>query len=119
MPYLAGFLSIVYVCSCLFLIFVVLIQKGEGGGLGGAFGGGAVEGAFGAKQDTTWKKATSIAAGLFIVLSIVLGMLEAPPKSVFKGDKDKTAKKKTESKMKGADPVKVKVVNPEDDKKKK
>lgn len=116
LPYLAGFLSIVYVCSCLFLIFVVLIQKGEGGGLGGAFGGGAVEGAFGAKQDTTWKKATSIAAGLFIVLSIVLGMLEAPPKSVIKGDKE-TAKKKSESKKNA--PAKIKVVNPPADKSKK
>jgi preprotein translocase subunit SecG len=81
MGYLSGFLSIVYVCSCLFLIFVVLIQKGEGGGLGGAFGGGAVDVAFGSTADTTWKKATSIAAGLFIVLSIVLGMIESPNQS--------------------------------------
>ena len=94
MEYIAGFLSIVYVCACLFLIFVVLIQKGEGGGLGGAFGGGAVDVAFGSTADTTWKRATSIAAGLFIILSILLGLLEAPPKSVISGNKDKTAKKK-------------------------
>ena len=115
LPYLSGFLSIVYVCSCLFLIFVVLIQKGEGGGLGGAFGGGAVDVAFGSTADTTWKRATSIAAGLFIVLSIVLGMLEAPPKSVIQGNKDKTASKKSDKKSGGA--TQIKVVNPGDNKK--
>lgn len=115
LPYLSGFLSIVYVCACLFLIFVVLIQKGEGGGLGGAFGGGAVDVAFGSTADTTWKRATSIAAGLFIVLSIVLGMLEAPPKSVIQGNKDKTASKKSDKNSVG--PMKVNVVNPGDDKK--
>jgi preprotein translocase subunit SecG len=62
------------VISCFFLIFVVLIQKGEGGGLGGLAGGG-VDTAFGAKADTTWKKATAVAAGLFMVLTLVLGIL--------------------------------------------
>lgn len=78
MGVIVGLLSVVYVFACLFLIFVVLIQKGEGGGLGGAFGGGAVDVAFGASADTTWKKATSVAAGIFIILSIVLGLLENP-----------------------------------------
>jgi preprotein translocase subunit SecG len=98
MAYLSGFLSIVYVCSCFFLIFVVLIQKGEGGGLGGAFGGGAVDVAFGSTADTTWKKATSIAAGLFIVLSIVLGLLEAPGKSAVSGSLGSANKKADEKK---------------------
>ena len=34
MEILNGFLTVVYVFACLFLGFVVLIQKGEGGGLG-------------------------------------------------------------------------------------
>lgn len=81
MSILIGLLSLIYILACIFLIFVVLIQKGEGGGLGGAFGGGAVETAFGSSADMTWKRATSVAAGLFIVLSLVLGLLETPPKS--------------------------------------
>ena len=68
-------LTVVYVFCCLFLGFVVLIQKGEGGGLGGAFGGGAVDVAFGAKADMTWKRATAAAATLFMILAIVLGVL--------------------------------------------
>ncbi len=69
-------LTIVYVTCCLFLGFVVLIQKGEGGGLGGAFGGGAVDVAFGAKADMTWKRATAVAASLFMILAVVLGILD-------------------------------------------
>lgn len=35
------FLSIVHVVACIFLILVVLLQQGRGGGLGSAFGGGS------------------------------------------------------------------------------
>ncbi len=70
--------SALFVIVCLFLIFVVLIQKGEGGGLGGLAGGSAVDTAFGAKADMTWKRATFIAAMLFVVLSLALGVLKRP-----------------------------------------
>ena len=70
--------SALFILVCLFLIFVVLIQKGEGGGLGGLAGGSAVDTAFGAKADMTWKRATFIAARLFIVLALTLGVLKRP-----------------------------------------
>ena len=41
------FLSIVYVLVCLFLILVVLLQQGKGGGMGSAFGGGGSQTVFG------------------------------------------------------------------------
>jgi preprotein translocase subunit SecG len=84
MSILSFLLSALFVIVCLFLIFVVLIQKGEGGGLGGLAGGAAVDTAFGAKADTTWKRATAIAAGLFMVLTLVLGVIKRPH-SVTKG----------------------------------
>jgi preprotein translocase subunit SecG len=68
-------LTVIYVIACLFLCFVVLIQKGEGGGLGGAFGGGAVDVAFGAKADMTWKRATAVCAAVFMLLAMFLGVL--------------------------------------------
>ena len=37
------FLSILYVFVCLFLILVVLLQSGKGGGLGSAFGGSSTQ----------------------------------------------------------------------------
>lgn len=71
-------LTAIYVIACFFLIFVVLIQKGEGGGLGGLAGGGAVDMAFGAKADMTWKRATGVAAFIFLSLSLFLGVLQRP-----------------------------------------
>src|SRR5437588_6118521 len=71
-------LSALFILVCFFLIFVVLIQKGEGGGLGGLAGGTAVDTAFGAKADMTWKRATAVAAALFISLALVLGVLKRP-----------------------------------------
>jgi preprotein translocase subunit SecG len=93
MSILVFLLSAIYVLACLFLIFVVLIQKGEGGGLG-ALGGGGVETAFGAKADMTWKRATFVAAGIYVTLALLLGVMPGwrPAKSVvFEQPKDGTA----------------------------
>src|SRR5256885_191760 len=87
MTVLTFLLSAVYIIACLFLIFVVLIQKGEGGGLGGLAGGGAGDGAFGAKADMTWKRATGVAAALFVGLSLVLGGLPRPTSAARKAAK--------------------------------
>src|SRR5436190_20967339 len=78
MSVMSFLVAAIYVLACLFLIFVVLIQKGEGGGLGGLAGGSAVDTAFGAKADMTWKRATFIAAMLFVVLALMLGVLKRP-----------------------------------------
>lgn len=73
MGFLIGFLWVVYIVVCLFLVLIILIQRGETGGLSSAFGGGGGETAFGVKADTTWKKATAFFAALFFGLSIALG----------------------------------------------
>lgn len=70
-----GILSVLYVFICLFMILVVLLQKGEGGGLAGAFGGMGGESAFGVKGDKTFKKLTGVVGGLFLVVAIVLGAM--------------------------------------------
>jgi preprotein translocase subunit SecG len=72
---LIGFLWVVYVFVCLLLMFIILIQRGETGGLSSAFGGGGGDTAFGVRADTTWKKATAFFAALFFGLSIVLGAI--------------------------------------------
>lgn len=70
------FLSIVYVFVCLFLILVVLLQSGKGGGLGSAFGGGASQQIFGgAGAGNLLTRLTAAFAFAFMVLSVLLAFL--------------------------------------------
>jgi preprotein translocase subunit SecG len=68
------FLTVVHVLVCAFLILVVLLQAGKGGGMGIAFGGGGgsqtVFGSSGAGNFLT--RLTSITAVIFMVTSLVL-----------------------------------------------
>ena len=72
---LAMVLSIILVLVCLFLITVVLLQKGKAAGLTGAIGG-AAESYWGKNKASSmegkFEKLTIIVATLFIVLSLVL-----------------------------------------------
>src|SRR5438045_8550336 len=63
------------VVVCLFLVLLVLIQKGRGGGLSGAFGGAGGNTAFGAKTGDVLTWATSVVFGIFLVLAITLNLL--------------------------------------------
>jgi preprotein translocase subunit SecG len=65
---------IVLVIDTIALIGLILIQRGKGGGLAGAFGGGGVEQAFGTRAATLAQKATAVLAGIYLLLSIVLGL---------------------------------------------
>jgi preprotein translocase subunit SecG len=70
MLYLVTFLHIVI---CVFLIIVVLLQSGKAADLAGAFGGMGSQTVFGPRGTATvLSKATTIAASLFMVTSIVL-----------------------------------------------
>ena len=69
-------LTIVHVIVCLFLIVVVLLQSGKAADLAGAFGGMGSQTAFGPRGSATvLSKATTIAAFLFMVTSISLGVM--------------------------------------------
>lgn len=57
--------------TALFLILLVLIQRGRGGGLAGAFGGMGGQSAFGTKAGDTFTKVTIVVATFWIVLCIV------------------------------------------------
>ena len=70
MLYLTTFLHVVI---CLFLIIVVLLQSGKAADLAGAFGGMGSQTVFGPRGTATvLSKATTIAAALFMVTSLVL-----------------------------------------------
>jgi len=72
----------IYVVICFFLILVVLLQQGKGADIAGAFGGGSSQTAFGARGATTFlHKLTTGAFVGFVVISMLLSILEARPKS--------------------------------------
>lgn len=57
--------------TALFLILLVLIQRGRGGGLAGAFGGMGGQSAFGTKAGDVFTKITVAVAAFWIVLCIL------------------------------------------------
>jgi preprotein translocase subunit SecG len=61
-------LNLVLFLAGLFLIVLVLIQKGKGGGLAGAFGGAGGSSAFGSRAGDTFTKITIYTAAVWILL---------------------------------------------------
>ena len=77
MELLTAIMTILLVLTSVALIGLILIQRGKGGGLAGAFGGGGVEQAFGTHATTMAQKTTAVLGILFLVLTIVLAKLYA------------------------------------------
>src|SRR6185503_17972174 len=75
MTFLLYLSFVLFIIVSVFLILLVLIQKGRGGGLSGAFGGGGGNTAFGSKTGDVLTWATSIVFGVFLVLAIVLNVV--------------------------------------------
>jgi preprotein translocase subunit SecG len=72
------FLTIVYVFVCLFLILVVLLQAGKGGGMGAAFGGSGSQSVFGgAGAGNFLTRLTVGSAVAFMLLSATLAFLSS------------------------------------------
>ncbi len=65
-------LSILMICVCCFLMLVILIQRGRGSGLAGAFGGAGGSSAFGAKTGDILTWVTVVVTFGFLVMAVVL-----------------------------------------------
>lgn len=73
---MATFLSVLHVFVCLFLILVVLLQQGKGGGLGSAFGGAATQQVFGGRGAGNFlTRMTWVCAAVFILTSVSLAYI--------------------------------------------
>jgi|SRR5271170_1163545 len=73
MPSVLFYMSLtLYIIICVFLILLVLIQKGRGGGLSSAFGGSGGNTAFGTKTGDVLTWATSIVFAIFVFLAVVM-----------------------------------------------
>jgi preprotein translocase subunit SecG len=65
-------LGFVLFFTAVFLIVLILIQRGKGGGLAGAFGGMGGQSAFGTKAGDLFTRITIGVAALWIVLCMVM-----------------------------------------------
>jgi len=63
-----------FIIVCLFMILLILIQKGRGGGLASAFGGAGGNTAFGSKTGDVLTWATSVVFGVFLLLAVALNL---------------------------------------------
>ena len=78
MAYVPFVLNILIMLTGLFLIGLVLIQRGKGGGLAGAFGGIGGSSAFGSRAGDQFTKVTLITAAVWILL--IMFMVKLMPR---------------------------------------
>ncbi len=64
--------AVLFVICCVVLILMVLIQKGRGGGLSAAFGGGMASGILGSKTGDFLTWATIVLVSVFLTLAVVM-----------------------------------------------
>jgi preprotein translocase subunit SecG len=69
---------ILFLLTAVMLILLVLIQKGRGGGLAGAFGGPGGHSAFGTKTADVFIKATAVLGAIFFLLSMATAWVVGP-----------------------------------------
>jgi preprotein translocase subunit SecG len=68
---LPGILMVLLFLTALFLIVLVLVQRGKGGGLAGAFGGLGGQSAFGTKAGDLFTRITIGVATFWIILCMI------------------------------------------------
>ena len=81
--------------TAIFLILLVLVQRGRGGGLAGALGGMGGSSAFGAKAGDIFTRITIGAASVWILLCIAAAKYSAPTGSRIDVSVDNTVNSQT------------------------
>ena len=72
-------IAFLFVAVCILLILIVLLQKGRGGGLSGAFGGVGGHSAFGAKTGDVFTWITVGLTFFFILIAVIGNWVFIPP----------------------------------------
>ena len=70
--------AVLFVICCVSLILIILIQKGRGGGLSGAFGGAMAGGVLGSKTGDFLTWVTIGLVGVFLTLAVVMAKFYKP-----------------------------------------
>jgi len=76
--FLMNVVAVLFVLCCVVLVLLILIQKGRGGGLSGAFGGGMASGILGSKTGDFLTWVTIVTVGVFLTLAVVMGKFYKP-----------------------------------------
>lgn len=72
---LYGIIITIHVIVSFILIAVILLQAGRGGGLSETFGGSQTQTILGTKTSVFLKRATTVAAILYILVCLILGVM--------------------------------------------
>jgi len=72
------FVAVLFVLVSVVLVLVILIQKGRGGGLSGAFGGGMASGLLGSKTGDFLTWVTIVLVAVFLGLAVLMGRFFRP-----------------------------------------
>ncbi len=75
--------AVIFLICSLALILIILIQKGRGGGLSAAFGGGMASGILGSKTGDFLTWVTIVLVGIFLTLAVVMAKFYKPAVSDF------------------------------------
>ena len=78
MAVISVILVVLFVILSIFLVGLVLLQNGEGEGLGGLFAGGS-NSAFGSRSASVLAKVTYVCVGLFFVVAFFLALVNRTP----------------------------------------
>lgn len=70
-------LIVIHIIVSIFLIAVILLQAGRGGGLADSFGGSQMQSLFGTKSATILTRLTAICATTFIVTCLTLAIVSS------------------------------------------
>jgi len=71
------FLATLFLIVCILMIIVILLQRGRGSGIGGAFGG-AGHSAFGTRTGDVFTWVTIVLVGVFLVLAVGVTLVHRP-----------------------------------------
>jgi preprotein translocase subunit SecG len=79
-------IAVVFVFCSIALILIILVQKGRGGGLSGALGGGMASNILGSKTGDFLTWVTIVTVALFLSLAIIMAKFYKPTVSDYSAD---------------------------------
>ncbi|MFA5251994.1 MAG: preprotein translocase subunit SecG [Phycisphaerae bacterium] len=83
--FFSNLVAVAFLICAVILILIILVQKGKGGGLSAAFGGGMASGLLGSKTGDFLTWVTIVVAGVFLALAVAMAKLYKPGISDFGG----------------------------------